>query len=123
MSLVDQEMESCTMIDKTTGKDEYGGFITTWTDGAPFQAAIVLDSSLPARVAAVQGVTSLYTITTRKEIVLHYHDVFRRESDGQIFRVTTNGKDKRTPKTAALNMREVNAEEYVLTAEVEEDGD
>lgn len=114
MSLLSEAMETCTMIDRTTAPDGYGGIITTWVDGAAFQAAIVLDSSMQARTAAVQGVTSLYTVTTKKNINLQYHDVFRRGSDGKVFRVTSDGDDKKTPGSASLNMRQVSAEEWSL---------
>lgn len=115
MSLLDDAMEECVMLDKTTVEDGYGGFIPTWRDGARFNAAIVFDSSMAARVASVQGVTDLYTVTTRKAVTLNYHDVFRRVRDGKIFRVTTDGDDKSTPASAALDMRVVNAEEWEVT--------
>jgi hypothetical protein len=53
-------------------------------------------------------------VTTRKTKLLEYHDVFRRESDSKIFRVTSDGDDKHTPESAGLNMRQVTAEEFVL---------
>lgn len=115
MSLLDDAMESCVILDKRTEKDGYGGVKTTYVDGAEFQAAIVFDSSMQARLASVQGVTDLYTITTRKNVVLQYHDVFRRAKDGKIFRVTSDGDDKATPASASLDMRVVSAEEYEVT--------
>lgn len=114
MSLLSEAMENCMMLNKQTVPDGYGGFITTWTDGAPFQAAITFDTSIEARTAGAQGVTSLYTVTTQKGITLEYHDVFRRESDSKIFRVTSDGDDKYTPSSATLNMRQVTAEEWRL---------
>lgn len=115
MSLLDQAMEPCVMLDKTTTKDGYGGITTVYVDGAEFNAAIVFDSSMPARVASVQGVTDLYTITTKKNVVLQYHDIFRRVKDGKIFRVTSDGDDKATPASASLDMRVVSAEEYEVS--------
>ena len=115
MSLLDDAMETCVMLDKTTASDGYRGKIETWVDGAEFNASIVFDSSMAARVASVQGVTDLYTVTTRRAFVLNYHDVFRRVRDGKIFRVTTDGDDKATPASAALDMRVVNAEEWEVT--------
>lgn len=112
MSLLDNAMTDCVMMDKTTEPDGYGGEIKRWVDGAPFSAAIVFDSSMQARTAQAQGVSSLYTVTTRKNKQLEYHDVFRRLADGKIFRVTSDGDDKYTPDTAALNMRQVTAEEW-----------
>lgn len=114
MSLIDVEMKECTMLDKTTVADGYGGIVEVYNDGAPFDAAVVLDDSIEARTAEKQGVTALYTVTTRKNINLQYHDVFRRESDKKIFRVTSDGDDKRTPRTASLNMRQVSAEKWKL---------
>lgn len=113
MSLLSEAMEKCTMLDKTTKSDGRGGFTTAWVDGAPFDAACVYDSSMQARAAEAAGVKSLYTVTTAKSVNLQYHDVFRRESDGKIFRVTSDGDDNKTPSSAALNMRQVSAEEFV----------
>lgn len=114
MSLLSEAMETCTMIDRTTAPDGYGGIETVWVPGATFQAAIVLDSSMQARTAAVQGVTALYTVTTKKTVNLQYHDVFRRDSDNKIFRVTSDGDDNKTPASASLNMRQTSAEEWRL---------
>ena len=114
MSLLSEAMERCIRIDKTTEDDGYGGERTVWTDGAHFDAAIVCDSSIEARVAQAQGVTSNYTVTTTKDRMLEYHDVFRRVSDGKVFRVTSDGDDKYTPASATLNMRQVTAEEWKL---------
>ena len=112
MSLLTDAFTPCVILDKTTTADGYGGVTTTWADGAEFNAAIVLDSSIQALQAMQQGVTGVYTVTTEKSIVLMFHDVFRRESDGKVFRVTSDGTDKKTPPSAGLNMRQVRAEEW-----------
>ena len=114
MSLLEEAFEPCVMIDKSTEPDGYGGLRPIYNEGAEFEAAVVYDTSLQARTAAVQGVTALYTVTTRKNINLQYRDVFRRLRDGKIFRVTSDGDDRHTPASAALDMRQVSAEEYVL---------
>lgn len=114
MSLLDDAMTTCVMQDKKTISDGYGGYNTAWTDGAEFQAAIVLDSSNEGLIAQAMTVKGLYIVTTRKNCVLHYHDVFKRSSDEKIFRVTTDGEDKNTPDSATLNMRQVRAEEWEL---------
>ena len=114
MSLLTDAMESCVMLDKSTESDGYGGYIITYSDGVEFNAAIVFDTSIEARRAEGEGVSSLYTVTTGREFTLEYHDVFRRVRDSKIFRVTSDGDDKYTPKAAALNMRQVTAEEWSL---------
>lgn len=117
MSLLSEAFDQCIRINKSVQDDGYGGEETIWTDGAHFDAAIVFDSSIEARVAQSQGVTSRYTVTTAKNRVLRYHDVFRRLSDGKIFRVTSDGDDKYTPDSATLDMRQVTAEEWDLSDE------
>lgn len=114
MSLLSDAMETCVMLNKVSVDDGYGGERITWTDGASFQAAFDFNTSMQARVAESQGVRNLYTITTRKSKTLEYHDVLRRVSDGKIFRVTSDGDDKKTPDSASLNMRQVTAEEWSL---------
>lgn len=113
MSLLSEAMDECIMLNKTTIPDGYGGRIDTWVESDfVFYAAIVFDTSIDARRAEAEGVTSLYTVTTDKLIVLEYHEVFKRSRDGKIFRVTSDGDDRFTPKSAALNMRQVTAEEW-----------
>ena len=114
ISLLAEAMTTCTMIDRRTTSDGRGGYVTTWVDGAEIQAAIVLDSSMQARIAEAQGVKSLYTVTTPRAVNLQFHDVLRRDSDGKIFRVTSDGDDKKTPSSATLDMRQVTAEIWNL---------
>ena len=117
MSLLSDAMEKCVIMDRITTSDGLGGYDTTWNEGAEIECAIVFDNSIEARAADKLGVTSLYTVTTAKGLVLNYHDVFKRLRDGKIFRVTSDGDDKATPASASLNMRQVTAEEWRLNNE------
>lgn len=115
MSLIDEAMTTVAMVEKTRIPDGEGGFITDWKDGAEFQAAITFDTSIQARTAYKQGVSSVYTVTTSKNAKLEYHDVIRRLSDGKIFRITSDGDDVQTPKRASFQFLQVTAEEWSLT--------
>lgn len=112
MSLLSQAMSDCVFLNKSVVDDGYGGRITNWTEGAKFKAAIVFNSSIEARIAEKQGVTSLYTVTIHKDFMLDYNDVFRRVKDGKTFRVTSDGDDEFTPDSATLDMRQITAEEW-----------
>lgn len=114
MSLLKEMMTSCVMVDKRTVPDGYGGYDAVWSEGAEFDATVILDTSMEARIGEKQGVTAVYTVTTSKAMNLQYHDVFKRLSDGKVFRVTSDGDDKKTPMSATLDMRQVTAEEWVL---------
>lgn len=114
MSLRDEAFESYIIMNKQTVSDGYGGYITTWVEGAKIKVAMQFNSSIEAKVADAQGVSSVYTLTTRKNVNLQYHDVLRRVRDGKIFRVTSDGDDLFTPESASLDMRNVDAEEWEL---------
>ena len=113
MSLIDEAMTSCTMLDKKTVETPTG-YKSVWVDGVTFYAVIRKDSTMEARIAEKQGVTELYTVTVAKGLDLDFHDVFRRESDGAIFRVTSNQTDSETPARASFQIGQVTAEKWVL---------
>lgn len=114
MSLLENAFEDFTILNKAVVDDGYGGTTTVWTDGATIQAAAVLDSSAQMKIAAAVGSKSAYTITVKRKHELDFHTVMRRESDGVVFRLTSNTDDKKTPATATLDMRQYTAEEYTL---------
>ena len=114
MSLVEESMEPFVLMNQVTVSDGEGGFIRTWTDGAEFRAAATFDSSMQARIAESAGVSSLYTVTTSKTAPLRFHDVIKRKSDGKIFRITSNGIDKRTPESASFAYSQTTAEVWEL---------
>ncbi len=114
MSLVSEAMTDVVLMDKRRQPDGEGGFITDWIESVIFQAAITFDTSMESRIGEKQGVTSRYTITTNKGAKLSYHDVIKRLSDGKIFRITSDGDDKMTPKSASFQVLQVTAEEWVL---------
>lgn len=114
MSLLENAYEDFTILNKSVIDDGYGGVITTWTDGATIKGAMVYESSAQMKVAQALGYTAAYTLTVKKHIQLDFHTVLRRESDGAIFRLTSNSDDKKTPDSAALDMRQYSAEEWKL---------
>lgn len=113
-TLIDDFKAPCVLLEKKRVPDGAGGFYTTWTEGAEFAAAITFSTSLEARKAEKEGVTSLYTVTSDKNALLEYHDVFKRLSDGKIFRVTSDGDDVQTPARATFQFSQVTAEEWDL---------
>lgn len=101
---------ACVLVEKVRVPDGEGGWSTAWSDGPTFEAAIVLDSSMAARVAESEGVTGVYTVTTDRNVQLDFHDVFRRLSDGTTFRVTKLADP--TPSVASFEFNQCHAEEW-----------
>jgi hypothetical protein len=112
--LIETMMVDCVRMDKRAVSDGEGGWITEWVEGAPFQAAIVRNNSLNAKVAEKQGVTEVYTVTTNRGIILELMDVFKRVKDGAIFRVQSNAIDSETPTVATFQFEQVSAEKWKL---------
>lgn len=114
MPLLDEAMTECVFMDKIKAPDGEGGTINKWVDGIKFKCAISFDSSIEARIGKKSGVSSVYTITAPKGTALDYHDVIKRLEDEKIFRITSDGDDKMTPKSASFQVVQVTAEEWTL---------
>lgn len=114
MSLLESAYEDFLLYSKITIPDGYGGVKTTWTPNVTIKGAVIMDTSTEARIAKQMGSTEIYTLIVHKDLMLDYHDVIKRVSDGQVFRLTSDTDDKKTPASATLNMREYTMEEWVI---------
>lgn len=114
MTLIDSFKSTCVLLEKSRESDGEGGWIPTWTDGLEFEAAITDKDSTLSRIAEQQGVTSLYTVTTDKNVSLDFHDAFRRKSDGKGFRITKVLEP--SPDVATFEFNQYQAEEWEPTA-------
>lgn len=109
-------MENCLIMNRIRVDDDFGGYSETWTEGASFKAAIIKNSTTEAQIAEKQGITELFTVVVKKGFSLSFHDVFKRVSDGAIFRVTSNVKDSEAPDASSVKIAKVTAEKWVLPA-------
>lgn len=114
MSIIDCMMVPCVFMVPKKEPDGSGGFNTTWEPGEKLMAAINLDTSMEARIAEAAGTVRAYTITVRRDVHLKHHDVIKRISDGETFRLTSDG-EKKTPLCSALDMAQATAEAWRLT--------
>lgn len=114
MSLLDSMKEPFVMMDKTTVSDGLGGFDNVWVDGAPFEAVLRKDSSPEAVVAQQQGMAETFTVIVDKSVRLDYHDVFRRVSDGAVFRTTSATQDSAAPARASIPIAKATCERWTL---------
>lgn len=115
MSLVNDAMEKCYIMDRVTIPDGYGGVKTTYQLGAEILVAFSFNSSTEARIASQQGVNNRFTLLTKKSVNLRFPDIVKRDRDGKYFRITSDGDDNRTPNAAGLDLRAVEAEEWEIT--------
>lgn len=114
--MVYDAMEPMVLMERKRVSDGEGGFIGgDWEETVEFEAAVTTDQSMQTRVAEAQGVTSVYTVYTPKTALLLYHDVFKRLSDGKIFRATSESKEIQTPDRASFQFAVASAEAWELT--------
>lgn len=106
MSLLDDFSHSCIIMDKQTKPDGEGGYTTEWSEGAEFANYVALDSSLEARKAEAQGVTSVYTGIVRKDVPIEYGSVYK-DATGAYFRVTSRPEEKQAPASASPMLRDL----------------
>ena len=112
--LMDDFKAPCVRMVEGKEPDGEGGWKAAWVEGAEFVAAITHTNTNEAKAAEKQGAVSRYNVYTDKSTLLKYHDVFKRRSDGKIFRVTSDGADVQTPERATFQFSQVTAEEYTL---------
>jgi hypothetical protein len=115
-TLMDGLTEKCTMQNRTIVPDGLGGYKDAYVDGVTFDAVIRKDDTTQDRIAEKQGIKESYTVVVQKGFPLTFHDVFRREKDGNTYRVTSNIQDKETPAVSNINIGAVRAERWDLPA-------
>lgn len=116
MNLMYSMMEKCILLNHVRTDDPVGGYTEAWQDGATFDATIIKNSTTDAVIAEKQGITEIFTVVVKKSFVLDFHDVFRRVSDGSIFRVTSRIKDSEAPEESTVQIAKVTAERWELPA-------
>ena len=117
MTLIEEIMADCKIMNHIRVDDPFGGFEQdSWEEGASFRAAIIKNGSPEVMVAEQQGASEIYTVVTFKGFQLDYHDVFKRLSDGAIFRVTGVERDTEAPERSTVPIAKVTAERWVIPA-------
>lgn len=114
MSLLDDFARPCVLLEKSRKPDGEGGYIVEWTEGAEFTNYQSLDTSMEARRAEKEGVTSLYSALVKKAVPIEYNDYFRDKETGMTYRVTSNPEEKQAPKSASFDLKYFTAERKEL---------
>ncbi len=113
MSLLDDFARPCVLLEHKQAFGAEGGWTTEWTDGAKFQNYQAFDTSMEARRAEQEGVTSVYSALVDKDVPIEYNDYFRDTSTGLTYRVTSNPADKESPASASFSLKFFTAERKV----------
>lgn len=74
-------------VEKKLIPDGLGGYEEKYVEGIEFKGDISFQTSLETKLAEQQGVKSIYTVTTSKNIPLKYNDVIKRKNE--YYRITS----------------------------------
>ena len=114
MSLLNDFARPCVLMENTRIPDGEGGYTVDWAEGATFQNYQALDTSMEARTAEKQGVTSVYSALVDKDVQIEYGDYFKEKESGTVYRVTSHPDEKQAPKSASFTLKFFTAERAVL---------
>lgn len=110
-------MVDCNLMEYTKTDDDCGSYAEAWTDGDSFKAAIIKNTTTEMQIAEKQGISEAFTVVVNKGFTLEYHDVFKRVSDGAIFRVTSRTVDSESHPASTVEIAKVTAERWELPSE------
>ena len=114
MTLIESMMDKCVILNHIRTDDPVGGYVEDWTPGATFDATIIKNTTTDAQIAEKQGISELFTVVVKKSFSLDFHDVFKRLSDNEIFRVTSRQTDSEAPMASTVQIAKVTAERWEL---------
>lgn len=115
MSLLDDFREICVFMEKEHVPDGEGGWLPSeWREGAEFENYQALDTSLQARVAEKEGVSSVYSVLVKKSVPIEYGDYFKVKKTGLTYRVTSIPEEKQAPKSSSFDLKFFTAERTEL---------
>lgn len=114
--MVEEFYEPLIYTEKKIISDGMGSYWEDYVDGTEFMGAITLEQSIQARIAEQQGLKTIFTITTSRNIPLKFSDVIKRKSTGEYFKIGSNGFDMQTPSMSNLDIQQVTAERFTIPA-------
>ena len=121
MSLLEEYSTEYTILLVEEQDDEYGSTITKYVDGMTFIGQLAFMSDSIMSVSEALGLMTSYRLIIPKGVVLEFHDIVRRNSDGKVFRVKSNSANVYTPSSSGLDLSYVELEEWSLKDNYEGD--
>lgn len=113
--LLDSVGTKYVLMEKKRMPDGEGGWLPTqWTEGAQFENYQALDTSMEARIAEKEGVTSVFSGLVKKDLPIQYGDYFKNTETGVVYRVTSDPDEKKAPKISSLDLKFFTAERSAL---------
>ena len=97
-----ESFDDFVLVEKKTIDDGAGGYITEWTDGVKIKALLTLGNAQEIRQAEAQNLKTVFTATFPINTPVKYDDYLENVDTKEIYRITGNPKDNKTPPTATF---------------------
>lgn len=115
LNLIEGMFECCVILRRTPEGDALGGYGGGWTEGGEFDAAILKDGDAAGIEGQRATLRERLTVVTPEGVALGFHDVFRRRSDGAVFRVIGDNRDVAPPGPSTVQIARVQCERWDLS--------
>ena len=115
MAMILDLMEDYIVLVKPPVPDGLGGFEYVYQDGVTFRAFLRKDTSTEAEIAQKQGMNEMFTIVVPKGTPLEHHDIIRRVSDNETFRLTSTARDDAAPLPSSVPIARATCERWAIT--------
>ena len=83
--------------------DGEGGFFTVWENSGKVKMSLDLGSSSEIRQAQAQKLDTVWTAVFPENTPVQYNDYLEDVETGDVYRVTSDPKDNKTPKEATFH--------------------
>ena len=104
----------CAQLKETDAPDGVGGFTRSFNEEPPFDAVIVKGKFGEDRAGQKASEEVEFTVIVEKDTGLSFHDVFKRLSDGAVFRMTSTLTDCAAPDVSSVPIAKGTCERWAL---------
>lgn len=114
--MIYEVMTDCTLLVRTgeSYPDGMGGHTDIYSEGAKFKAFVRQDVIKQDVTGQQQVLSEHFTVIVHSNMRLKYHELFRRESDGQVFRLMSNTTDAAAPGFSSVGLAKASCERWEL---------
>ena len=102
MSYFYDGFEDYYILNKSVVPDGEGSTITEWNRGAVIKASLDLGGSSEIRQAQAQNLKTVFTATFPIDTPVQYDTYLESKESGDVYRVTSNPQDNKTPPDATF---------------------
>lgn len=115
VNLIEGMFVRCVALRRAPEGDAMGGYGGGWTEDGEFDAAILKRGDAVGIEGQRAALEERFIAVIPEGVALRFHDVFRRRSDGAVFRVIGDNGDAAAPGPSTVRITRVPCERWDLS--------